>query len=55
MDFTKHFATRLMRLLTPQSEPIPGSTQVANSGGGYDWPVDMWTRLDRGWCGGSSR
>jgi 60 kDa SS-A/Ro ribonucleoprotein len=47
MDFTKHFATRLMRLLTPQSEPIPGSTQVANSGGGYAWPVDMWTRLDR--------
>jgi 60 kDa SS-A/Ro ribonucleoprotein len=47
MDFTKHFATRLMRLLTPQSEPIPGSTQVANSGGGYAWPVDKWTRLDR--------
>jgi 60 kDa SS-A/Ro ribonucleoprotein len=47
MDFTKHFATRLMRLLTPQSEAIPGSTQVANSGGGYAWPVDKWTRLDR--------
>jgi 60 kDa SS-A/Ro ribonucleoprotein len=47
MDFTKHFATRLMRLLTPQSEPIPGSTQIANSGGGYAWPVDKWTRLDR--------
>ena len=47
MDFTKHFATRLMRLLTPQSEPIPGSIQVANSGGGYAWPVDAWTRLDR--------
>jgi 60 kDa SS-A/Ro ribonucleoprotein len=47
MDFTKHFATRLMRLLTPQSEAIPGSTQGANSGGGYAWPVDHWTRLDR--------
>ena len=47
MDFTKHFATRLMRLLTPQSEPIPGSTQVANSGGGYAWPVNQWTRLGR--------
>jgi 60 kDa SS-A/Ro ribonucleoprotein len=47
MDFTKHFATRLMRLLTLQSEPIPGSTQVANSAGGYAWPVDAWTRLDR--------
>jgi 60 kDa SS-A/Ro ribonucleoprotein len=47
MDFTKYFATRLTRLLTPQSEPIPGSAQVANSAGGYAWPVDMWTRLDR--------
>jgi 60 kDa SS-A/Ro ribonucleoprotein len=32
---------------TPQSEPIPGSTQVPNSGGGYSWAVDDWTRLDR--------
>lgn len=47
MDYTKHFATRLMRLLTPQSEPIPNSTQVANSAGGYAWPVDQWVRLDR--------
>lgn len=47
MDFTKHFATRLMRLLTPQSEPIPETTQVPNSAGGYAWPVDKWVRLDR--------
>jgi 60 kDa SS-A/Ro ribonucleoprotein len=47
MDFTLHFATRLMRLLTPQSEPIPGTTQVPDSAGGYAWPVDKWTRLDR--------
>jgi 60 kDa SS-A/Ro ribonucleoprotein len=47
MDFSQHFATRLMRLLTPQSEPIPGTTQVPNSAGGYAWPVDKWTRLDR--------
>src|SRR5439155_22910502 len=32
---------------TPQSAPIPGSTQVPNSGGGYSWAVDNWTRLDR--------
>lgn len=32
---------------TPQSEPIPGSAQVPNSGGGYAWAVDDWTRLDR--------
>jgi len=47
MDFSQHFATRLMRLLTPQAEPIPGSTQVPNSAGGYAWPVDKWVRLDR--------
>jgi 60 kDa SS-A/Ro ribonucleoprotein len=32
---------------TPQSEPIPGSSQVPNSAGGYSFAVDDWTRLDR--------
>lgn len=32
---------------TPQSEPIPGSTQVANNAGGFAWEVDDWTRLNR--------
>jgi 60 kDa SS-A/Ro ribonucleoprotein len=47
LDFTKHVATRLRHLVTPQSEPIPGSTQVPNSDTGYAWPVDAWVRLDR--------
>ena len=46
-NLSKHFATRLRRLTTPQAEPIPGSTQVPNSGGGFAWAVDKWTRLDR--------
>ena len=46
-DFTKHVSTRLRRQVTPQAEPIPGSTQVPNSAGGYAWAVDRWTRLDR--------
>jgi len=46
-DMTKHFATRLRRLTTPQGEPIPGSTQVPNSAGGFAWAVDKWTRFDR--------
>jgi 60 kDa SS-A/Ro ribonucleoprotein len=46
-DFTKHYATRLARLVTPQAEPIPGTAQVPNSAGGYAWPVDEWTRFDR--------
>jgi 60 kDa SS-A/Ro ribonucleoprotein len=45
-DFTQHIATRL-RHRTPQGEPIPESTQVANSAGGFTWLVDDWTRLDR--------
>src|SRR5437773_1480544 len=43
INYTKIFNRRV----TPQSQPIPGSTQVRNSGGGYSWAVDDWTRLDR--------
>jgi 60 kDa SS-A/Ro ribonucleoprotein len=46
-DFTQHLSTRLRRLVTPQAEPIPGSTQVADSAGGYAWDVGHWARLDR--------
>ena len=42
-DYTKQFSTKS----TPQSQPIPGSTQVANSAGGYAWSLDDWARLDR--------
>ena len=41
--FTKFFSTQA----TPQSQPIPGTSQVPNSAGGYAWPVDDWARLDR--------
>ena len=46
-DFTQHLTTRLRRLVTAQAEPIPGTTQVANSAGGYAWDVGHWRRLDR--------
>src|SRR5216117_2619253 len=42
-----NYATIFNRRVTPQSQPIPGSTQVANSAGGYSWEVDDWTRFDR--------
>lgn len=32
---------------TPQTDPIPGSGQRANSAGGYSWELDDWQRLDR--------
>src|SRR5580765_2937436 len=42
-----NYAKIFNRRATPQSQPIPGSTQVRSSGGGYSWQVDDWTRLDR--------
>jgi len=42
-----NYAKTFNRRATPQSQPIPGSSQVPNSGGGYSWQVDDWTRLDR--------
>jgi 60 kDa SS-A/Ro ribonucleoprotein len=42
-----NYAELFNRRATPQSQPIPGSTQVRNSDRGYSWKVDDWTRLDR--------
>ena len=42
-----NYAKLFNRRATPQSRPIPGSTQVRNSDRGYSWAVDDWTRLDR--------
>jgi 60 kDa SS-A/Ro ribonucleoprotein len=33
--------------VTPQSEPIPGRSQVENSAGGYVFQLDIWGRLRR--------
>jgi 60 kDa SS-A/Ro ribonucleoprotein len=35
------------RKSTPQNAPIPGSTQIANSAGGFSWQLDPWQRLTR--------
>jgi 60 kDa SS-A/Ro ribonucleoprotein len=43
MKFTQHYSTQT----TPQSQAIPGTTQVPNSAGGFAWKVDDWMRLDR--------
>lgn len=42
-----NYAKLFNRRATPQSQPIPGSTQIRNSNSGYSWQVDDWTRLDR--------
>jgi 60 kDa SS-A/Ro ribonucleoprotein len=39
---------------TPQTEPIPGSTQVPNNASGFSWAVDDTTRLNRFLILGSS-
>src|SRR5262245_11104156 len=41
------YLQRLASRRAPQSAPIPGSTQVANSAGGFAWAVDDWARLRR--------
>lgn len=46
----KKYLTQLVNnkmLPTPQSKPIPGTNQIANSAGGYSWAVDNWERLNR--------
>jgi len=43
VKFVRHVSTKV----TAQREPIPGTSQVANSAGGYAYPVDGWIRLDR--------
>src|SRR5690348_16774536 len=35
------------RRRTPQTEPIPGSTQVKNSAGGFSFALDKWGHLRR--------
>jgi 60 kDa SS-A/Ro ribonucleoprotein len=42
-----NYAKFFNRRVTPQSRPIPGSTQVRNTAGGHAWEVDDWTRFDR--------
>lgn len=41
------FATDFDPAYTPQSQPLPGTTQVPNRAGGFAWAVDHWPRLDR--------
>ena len=41
--YASHVSTRQ----TPQSQPIPGKTQVQNSAGGYAFAIDDWKRLER--------
>src|SRR5690349_3496345 len=43
MNYLKSFSLRRTR----QSEPIPGTSQVPNSAGGFAWAVDDWGRLRR--------
>jgi len=42
-----NYAKIFNRRATPQAQPMPGSSQVRNSGGGYSWQADDWTRFDR--------
>ena len=41
------YLQRITARRPPQSAPIPGSTQVPNSAGGFTWSVDDWARVRR--------
>jgi len=41
------YLQRLSRRQAPQTAPIPGTSQLRNSAGGFAWAVDEWTRLRR--------
>lgn len=41
------YASHVSSRQNPQTQPIPESTQVQNSAGGFSWKVDCWTRLQR--------
>ncbi|MET1009428.1 MAG: TROVE domain-containing protein [Gaiellaceae bacterium] len=41
------YLKRLRPRRPPQSAPLMGTGQVANSAGGFTWEVDPWTRLRR--------
>lgn len=43
INYAKHYSTKQ----TPQSEPMPDSTQVPNSAGGYSFAIDKWSQLLR--------
>lgn len=43
MRYARQYSTRQ----TPQSQPIPGTSQVKNSAGGFVYQIDKWSRLDR--------
>lgn len=41
--YSKHFSPKT----TPQSDPIPGKSQVKNRAGGFVFQVDRWVQLER--------
>jgi 60 kDa SS-A/Ro ribonucleoprotein len=43
MRYAKHVDPKT----TPQREPLPGTSQVPNSAGGFSWEVSDWVRLER--------
>jgi 60 kDa SS-A/Ro ribonucleoprotein len=42
-NYAKHVSTRR----TPQTESIPGKTQIKNRAGGFVFQIDNWSRLER--------
>lgn len=54
-DLTKHYQTRLTRLVTPQAERNPGTRLLARAADLPMWPANEWERFDRFLIYGSER
>lgn len=42
-----NYAGHVAPAQTPQTEPLWGTSQIANQGGGFGWAADDWARLTR--------
>jgi 60 kDa SS-A/Ro ribonucleoprotein len=42
-----NYMQHLNRTKVPQTQPLPGTNQVPNKGGGFAWSIDCWARMDR--------
>ena len=47
VNYARQFNTRAPKERISQSKPIPGTAQVANSGGGFSWQITPWQKLER--------
>lgn len=46
-NYLNKYGKKVAAATTPQTSPLPGSTQTRNDAGGYGWRVDHWKQFER--------